>query len=583
MIPTVSAMSSHPNYELFEEIGRTETTVVYRAHDLALGRDVAIKELTAAGKADPQRQERFLREAQFLAQTEHAGILRIHTVVPERGWIVMELMNGNLSSQIEHQPMEPDTVRSILRQLLSALDFLHQRGKLHGAIRPSNILIDDQGSVRLSDFEQTDLDGELRTPTSTKKYLAPEWIRSQFGPLGPQSDLYCLAFTAVELLAGNRFDSLMLDAQSASVDSDVAWLRKHSSVDPLPATAKLIPNVPRDMAAALDAMLQKQVQDRPQTAVAALDTLDEQAIVAVEPVTPPKQADSEPSGIMPAAVRDINPLGATPASQSTTGGKQQSQDAPPPDNLTTRDKLNRAIERPYVLYPLCAAMLLAALGVGLFLRSDREDDATQLAKLPGAPVVDETVVDVDPLEADGGELTQPQAIGEPIDPSTIDLRELTELLEVPAEKDPAAIESPLVEASAAVAEQIPDEIPEPEPVEIVDSAADETEIAEVVTEPESATEPVEELADPPGSVDPLAGFLELVSKEVEVDTTELLAGFKGNPELGLDAGGFLAGVSDVAIDPQGRWVAAGVDKVVRLGSLEGGELIETVRGDRWRT
>jgi serine/threonine protein kinase/WD40 repeat protein len=574
-------MSSHPNYELFEEIGRTDTTVVYRAHDLALGRDVAIKELTAAGKADPQRQERFLREAQFLAQTEHAGILRVHTVVPEQGWIVMELMKGNLASQIEHQPMGPDTVRSILRQLLSALEFLHQRGKLHGAIRPSNILIDDQGSVRLSDFEQTDLDGELRTPTSTKKYLAPEWIRSQFGPLGPQSDLYCLAFTAVELLAGNRFDSLMLDAQSASVDPDVAWLRKHSSVDPLPATAKLIPTVPPDMAAALDAMLQKQVEDRPATAEAAVDKLDEQAIVAIEPVVPQRQADSEPSGIMPAAIREINPLGAAPASRSAADAKHENRKASPAapsDKLTTRDKLNRAIEKPYVLYPLCAAMLLAALGVGLYLRSDRKDGTTKLAKLPDTEVVEETVVDVDPQQPESGETTEEPLTEETIDPDTIDFGELTEMIEVPA-----AFEPRLVEAAAAVSEEIPEEIPDVEPEENVDSGPGETAIAEVVTESEPEKVPSGETTESPELVDPLAGFLELVSKEVEVDTTELLADFKGNPELVLDAGGFLSEVSDVAIDPLGRWVAACGDKVVRLWSLESGELIETLRGDRLRT
>ncbi len=572
-------MTSHPNYELFEEIGRTETTVVYRAHDLTLGRDVAIKELTAAGKADPQRQDRFLREAQFFAQTEHAGILRIHTVVPERGWIVMELMKGNLASQIEHQPMAPDTVRSVLRQLLAALDFLHQKGKLHGAIRPSNILIDDNGSVRLSDFEQTDLDGELRTPTSTKKYLAPEWIRSEFGPLGPQSDLYCLAFTAVELLAGSRFDALMLDSQSQSVDPDVAWLRKHSSVDPLPATAKLIPSIPADMAAALDAMLQKQVADRPASATAALEKLDEQAIVAVEPVAPKKQAEAESSGIMPAGVREINPLGVAAASRKPAGSAKEQ---PKPSStvtagdLTTREKLNRAIEKPFVLYPLCALMLLAALGLGLYLRSDRQGEPTKLAELP-----DPVVIDEQPKTPDVVETIDVEAETDVVDSGADPVNEITELIEA---IDRQATTPEVAEPIEPVVEEIPQAIAAVDQLEKVAESAEEVAAAEVVEEKaESESVAVESTGEPADLVDPLAGFLELVSKEVEVDTTALLEEFKGSPELVIDAGGFLSEVNDVAIDPQARWVAACGDKVVRLWGLESGKLLHTLRGDRSRT
>lgn len=105
----------------------------------------------------------------------------------------MELMRGNLEGMIQQKALRPDTARSVLTQLLSALEFLHGQGKLHGAIRPSNVLIDDHGTVKLSDFEETDAQGELRAPRPGKKYLAPEFIRSEFGEVGFQADLYCLA------------------------------------------------------------------------------------------------------------------------------------------------------------------------------------------------------------------------------------------------------------------------------------------------------------------------------------------------------------------------------------------------------
>jgi mitogen-activated protein kinase kinase 5 len=61
--------------------------------------------------------------------------------------------------------------------MLGALDFLHQKEKVHGSVRPSNVLINEQGTVKLSDFEASSRDGELRAPQGSKKYLAPELIR----------------------------------------------------------------------------------------------------------------------------------------------------------------------------------------------------------------------------------------------------------------------------------------------------------------------------------------------------------------------------------------------------------------------
>ena len=118
-------MTPHSAYELFEELGRGANTVVYRSYDLSLGREVAIKELDEAGRRDPRHRERFLREAQFLAQFEHDNVLRVYSVDQERGWIIMELMKGTLASKINEGPSDPDLVRSVLKQTLDALAFLH--------------------------------------------------------------------------------------------------------------------------------------------------------------------------------------------------------------------------------------------------------------------------------------------------------------------------------------------------------------------------------------------------------------------------------------------------------------------------
>ncbi len=274
-------MNQHPAYELFEELGRGANTVVYRSYDLSLGREVAIKELDENSRRDPRQREQFLREAQFLAQFEHDNVLRVYSVDPERGWIVMELMKGTLASIIAAGPSDPDLVRSVLKQTLDALAFLHEKNKVHSTVRPTNLLINEAGRVKLSEFEQTAAGGELRAPKGSKKYLAPELIKPEFGDFGPPLDLYCLGFTALELLKGPQFDSLFPGTGKGAIDADLAWLRWHSSPDELPSTKKLVKNLPDDLAHVLDRMLKKHVADRPQSAQEVLQDLADRPLVAV--------------------------------------------------------------------------------------------------------------------------------------------------------------------------------------------------------------------------------------------------------------------------------------------------------------
>ena len=278
-------MTPHSAYELFEELGRGTNTVVYRSYDLSLGREVAIKELDESGRRDPRHRERFLREAQFLAQFEHDNVLRVYSVDQERGWIIMELMKGTLASKIEEGPSDPDLVRSVLKQTLDALAFLHEKKKVHGTVRPTNLLINDMGRVKLSEFEQTAVGGELRVPTGSKKYLAPELIRAEFGEFGPATDLYCLGFTALELLKGPKFESLFPGTGKGAIDADIAWLRWHSSPDELASTKKLVPGIPDDLAHVLDSMLKKRVSERAQTAQDVLKELADRPLVPVQITT----------------------------------------------------------------------------------------------------------------------------------------------------------------------------------------------------------------------------------------------------------------------------------------------------------
>lgn len=378
-------MNQHPAYELFEELGRGANTVVYRSYDLSLGREVAIKELDENSRRDPRQRERFLREAQFLAQFEHDNVLRVYSVDPERGWIVMELMKGTLASIIAAGPSDPDLVRSVLKQTLEALAFLHEKDKVHGTVRPTNLLINDAGRVKLSEFEQTAVGGELRAPKGSKKYLAPELIKSEFGGFGPPLDLYCLGFTALELLKGPQFDTLFPGTGKGAIDADIAWLRWHSSPDELPSTKKLIKNIPDDLANVLDHMLKKRVADRPQSAHAVLKELADKPLVAVPIEGIAEGAAAEANrDYGPAVVRTISepqaltPRGPSPAvgigdpamprygtptaaAKPVATGKQAKASAKPVPPRFSKDWWNYQIGKPYILYPLCALIILGAL------------------------------------------------------------------------------------------------------------------------------------------------------------------------------------------------------------------------------
>jgi serine/threonine protein kinase/formylglycine-generating enzyme required for sulfatase activity len=356
--------------ETFEKLGTGENTVVYRGYDTTLERNVAVKELDPVARADVRRREQFYREAQFLAQHQDENILTVYSVDREQGWIVMELMKGTLASQVVSGPLAPDLVRSVLQQVLRALNFLHKRGKIHGKVRPSNILINDAGRVKLSDFEETDPNGELRIPAGSKKYLAPELLRREFGAFGPYLDLYCLGFTALELLKGPGFDNLFPGTGANAIDSDTAWMRWHTSEAEFPSAGQIIPGVPEDLKVVIDKMLRKQVSERPQSAQAALDLLNDTPLkpVMIESTIPTvPTAAPEPAVVVGYPTAPATHASPSPSAKPKTSGKG-----------TSREQVNDILGRPYVLYPLCALILLIAVFVGLKMRRTNAPSEVQV-------------------------------------------------------------------------------------------------------------------------------------------------------------------------------------------------------------
>lgn len=263
-------------YEILEQIASGDFATVYRARDRELNREVAVKQIHKHFLAEPAKLSRYWQEAQLLASLEHPHIMTIYDLVRSRGWLVLELMRGSLKDKTQGQPLNLDYLRIALFHSLHALKFLHSKGILHGDVKPSNLLIDKRGRVKLGDFglarRANNDEGSLLKGTT--KYMAPEVVSDQFGRVGPASDLYSLGFSAYELMCGEQFESLFPGLNAYGRDKQVAWMMWHAAADRrLPPIARVMDGVPPDLAAVIERLTAKNPAERYPTADAALADL----------------------------------------------------------------------------------------------------------------------------------------------------------------------------------------------------------------------------------------------------------------------------------------------------------------------
>ncbi|HXU00661.1 MAG TPA: protein kinase, partial [Polyangia bacterium] len=190
-------------------LGRGGMGVVYRAHDLALDRDVALKLLAPHLADDVSFRERFLTESRVAASLEHPNVVPIHDAGEIDGqlYIVMRLVEGSdLKAVLREGPLEPARAVRIVEQIAAALDAAHARGLVHRDVKPSNVLLDQREHAYLADFGLTRELGEVAAPLDaacslgTADYVAPEQIRGD--DVDGRADQYSLACLLYECLIG---------------------------------------------------------------------------------------------------------------------------------------------------------------------------------------------------------------------------------------------------------------------------------------------------------------------------------------------------------------------------------------------
>ncbi|QDS90893.1 Serine/threonine-protein kinase PknB [Rosistilla ulvae] len=269
------------DYELLQEIGRGGMGVVYRARQISLGREVAVKMMAQGRLASDSDQARFDSEAISAAKLEHPGIVPVFDVAEFEGrsFFSMQYVPGpTLADRIQDGLLPQREAARIVSQVARAVEFAHSRGVLHRDLKPSNILIDSHGRPLVTDFGLAkQIADETHVTRSgavigTPCYMSPEQAAGRRGLIGPASDVYSLGCVLYHALVGRP---------PLVSDSVVEMVMMVLEQEPLPPRA-LRQGIDRDLEMIVIKCLQKPADLRYATAAELADDLD--AFLNSEPV-----------------------------------------------------------------------------------------------------------------------------------------------------------------------------------------------------------------------------------------------------------------------------------------------------------
>lgn len=419
-------------YRLIELLGRGGMGSVFLGEHVTMNRRVALKIISRQVSQDPASLERFLGEARAIAALDHPNIVRAYSVdnEGERFYLVMEYVEGiDLQRMVdENGPLDCDRAVDFIRQAADGLDHAHQRNMIHCDIKPSNLLVNMQGVVKILDLGLARLTGGNGTKAAEQDdgvlgsvdYLAPEQAL-QSPNLDCRADIYSLGCTLYFLLTGHPPFPQGTLAQR---------ILKHQTQDP-PDPRVEQPKVPAELAALCKKMMAKQPEDRCQTAAEIsraltgwrttgpalkratplpkakpIDTLGDSDVFALK-----FDAGPQPSSATK-LVSDSQKLGLGGA----TLGVAPLAGGPPPENLAAKQSAKQRKILVIVLAASVAATLLLIVCLMLWSRSQTRSIRAPIAIAPPArtpTVVPEPAAPRSEPEPPGAESPKPEPQPEP--------------------------------------------------------------------------------------------------------------------------------------------------------------------------
>jgi serine/threonine protein kinase len=280
-------------YQILEVIGTGANSRVARAHDPMIGRVVAIK-LFASNLAHGDARQRFLQEARVVGQLSHPAIITLHDMGIEESsstpYLVMEFLQGQpLDRVLEKGSIPFPRACAWAAQIASALSAAHRKGIIHGDVKPANVLITDDGRVKLMDFGMARLsshDSGDSPLLGTPAYWCPEQILGR--PQDARSDLFSLGVVLYEMVTGNRpFDAASLQDICGRVLSSTPLPPSHTN-----------PSLPK----AFDEIIASCLAKDPAARFASADQLADELFPIARRKTAPQTAP-QPATLRSRAVR----------------------------------------------------------------------------------------------------------------------------------------------------------------------------------------------------------------------------------------------------------------------------------------
>jgi beta-lactam-binding protein with PASTA domain/predicted Ser/Thr protein kinase len=357
-------------YRVLRRLGTGGMAEVFLAEDQQLGRNVALKLLHRRFAEDPGFVERFRREAQAAAGLQHQNVVSVY----DRGefedtyYIAMEYLPGRSLKQLirDEAPLDPVRAIDIAIQILRAARFAHRRGIIHRDLKPHNVIVDDSGHAKVTDFGIARAGASDMTETGsimgTAQYLSPE--QAQGHAVSARSDLYSVGVVLYEMLTGHvPFDG----------DSAVTIALKHVSEAPQPPS-RFNPKVTPELEQTVLWTLNKDPADRPADAEQLITVLEHcrEAIVAGEAgqhtASMAALAAGAAAGMPVEGVQEPQPPPTEEAGSTNGSGELVAVIAPEPEEPEPR----RRTWLPWLLGVLVLLLVAGAAAAAYFLSRPKQ-------------------------------------------------------------------------------------------------------------------------------------------------------------------------------------------------------------------